>query len=69
MQAESGITRQKVLLTPSTCCESSPDWSIEDVITAGLLDTYGNMISHLAVQRYPKGRQCFLRILKATPLT
>lgn len=55
MMANSGISRQKILLTPSTCCESADTWRITDVLDAGLLTTFGSSISHLAVQRYPEG--------------
>lgn len=56
MQADGGISRQKILLTPSTCCESAENWRITDVLNAGLLTTFGSAISHLAVQRYPEGK-------------
>lgn len=55
MKADSGISRKKILLAPSTCCEASANWSITDVLNGGLLTNYGDVVSHVAVQRYPTG--------------
>lgn len=54
---EGGVSRQDILLAPSVCCNLSPGgWSIEDVLNGGLLTNYGDSVSQLAVQRYPRGQ-------------
>ncbi|KAF8316086.1 hypothetical protein DL93DRAFT_2056676, partial [Clavulina sp. PMI_390] len=51
--ADSNLSREKILLGPSTCCESAENWRITDVLDAGYMTTYSQSLSHLAVQRYP----------------
>ncbi|KAF8316085.1 hypothetical protein DL93DRAFT_2078303 [Clavulina sp. PMI_390] len=53
MLAGSSLSREKILLGPSTCCESAENWRITDVLNAGYMTTYSQSLSHLAVQRYP----------------
>lgn len=49
----SQITRQQILLAPSVCCNVFGNWSIDNVLSAGFLQSFGDHLAQLTVQQYP----------------